>query len=57
MDVHLDHSGIGGDQQRLDPRVRRRPIALQNHGNAGLRRSPIDESDQLDELFQPLQWR
>src|SRR5829696_3394680 len=26
MDVHLDHSGIGSDQQRLDPRVWRRPV-------------------------------
>src|SRR5687768_18621120 len=39
MDVHLDHSGIRSDQQRLDPRVRWRPVALQDYGSAGLCRT------------------
>ena len=29
MNIHLDHSGIGSDQQGLDPRVGRWPIAFQ----------------------------
>ena len=55
--VDLDHPGVGRDHQRLDPRVRRRAVALEDHRRAGLGRGALDQPDQLDELLQLLQRR
>ena len=53
--VDLDHPRIGSDHQGLDPRVRWRRVALEDHRRPGLRRGALDQPGQLDELLQPLQ--
>ena len=57
MHVDLDHPWIGCDQQCLDPRVRRRSVAFQNQADACLGCGAIDQSYELEELFQPLHGR
>ena len=55
--VDLDHARIGGDHQHPGPRVRWRPVALEDHRYADLTDDLVEQADQLGELLQLLQRR
>ncbi len=54
VDVDLDHAGVGGDLDHVEPRVGGRRIALEQHGHALLGRRLLDRRDELDELLRTL---
>ncbi len=51
-DVDLDDTRVGSDGHRRQPRVRRRPIALDHHRAVGLGRGGLDAGDEVDEVLQ-----
>ncbi len=52
MDVDLDHAGIGGDGDRVEARVARRGIALDDDGKAGLDRRLLDRGDEIEIILE-----
>ena len=52
LDVHLDHTGIGGDRETLHPAVGRRTVTLDDDAGATGGRSRLDAADDGQELLE-----